>query len=236
MIIIPARLASTRFPNKIIADINGLPMVIRTAKRVSSIDETIVACDDESVMELCAKHNIKSVLTAKTHQSGTDRINEAVKLLGAKADEIVINVQADEPYIEPELVQTLFETVKSCADGWKMASLCKKISIDAAKDSNLVKVILDKNQNAIYFSRNPIPYDRDGGFDGYLGHLGLYGFTASTLDAFCALPYSPLEHTEKLEQLRAIESRKNIKMATVETKSFGIDTVEDLKKALEMFE
>lgn len=235
MIIIPARLASTRFPNKIIADVNGLPMVIRTAKRVSDIDEAVVACDDESVVDLCSKYKIKSVLTSKSHQSGTDRINEAVKILGAKADEIIINVQADEPYIEPEIINILVSTVKSCSNDWKMASLCKKISIDAAKDSNLVKVIMDQESNAIYFSRNPIPFDRDGGFDNYFGHLGLYGFSASSLDEFCTLPYSALEHTEKLEQLRAIESRKAIKMAIVETKSFGIDTAEDLKKAIEVF-
>jgi len=235
MIIIPARLASTRFPNKILADINGLPMVIQTAKKVHNIDETIVACDDEEVMRLCKNHGIKAIMTAKTHQSGTDRINEAVKLSGAKDDEIIINVQADEPFIETVVVEKLFETVKLCNHSFKMASLYKKISSKAAQDTNLVKVIIDKKQNAIYFSRNKIPYDRDGGFDEYYGHLGLYGFTASSLSEFCSLPYSILEHTEKLEQLRAIESGKKIKMALVETRSFGIDTTEDLKKAMELF-
>jgi 3-deoxy-manno-octulosonate cytidylyltransferase (CMP-KDO synthetase) len=174
-------------------------------------------------------------LTDKSHQSGTDRINEAVKKSGAKDDEIVINVQADEPYIEPDIVQKLINSVKTSLDDFKMASLCKKISANDAKDPNLVKVIMDTDSNAIYFSRNPIPYDRDGGFDGYFGHLGLYGFSAKSLDIFCSLPYSILEHTEKLEQLRVIESGKKIKMTVVETKSFGIDTEQDLKKALEIF-
>lgn len=235
MIIIPARLASTRFPNKIMADVNGLPMVIRTAKRVSKIDETVVACDDDSVKQLCDSHGIRSVLTKSTHQSGTDRINEAVQKLNISKDEIVINVQADEPYIEPEIVASLIDSVRYIEDDFKMASLCKKISLDSVKDHNLVKVILDSNSNAIYFSRNPIPFDRDGGFDNYLGHLGLYGFVASSLSEFCSLPYSTLEHTEKLEQLRAIECGKKIKMKIVETKSFGIDTKEDLQKALEIF-
>jgi 3-deoxy-manno-octulosonate cytidylyltransferase (CMP-KDO synthetase) len=233
MIIIPARLASTRFPNKILADIAGLPMVIRTAKRVTSVDRVVVACDDESVMLLCAKHGIEAALTSKDHQSGTDRISEAARLLGAKDDEIIINVQADEPFIEPEVVATLFEAIKSINGGFAMASAYKKISPERAKDPNLVKVITDDNSNAIYFSRSLIPYDRDGGFGGYKGHLGLYAFDAKSLNQFCALPYSSLEHTEKLEQLRAIEAGMKIKMVKVSTKSFGIDTIEDLQKALE---
>jgi 3-deoxy-manno-octulosonate cytidylyltransferase (CMP-KDO synthetase) len=233
MIVIPARLASTRFPNKILADIAGLPMVVRTAKRVASVDRVVVACDDEGVMMICAEHGIEAVLTSKNHQSGTDRINEAAKLLGAKSDEIIVNVQADEPFIEPQIVAKLFEAVRSTNNGFAMASAYKKISVEAAKDPNLVKVITDGNGDAIYFSRSVVPHDRDGGFDGYKGHLGLYAFDAKSLDEFCALPHSLLEHTEKLEQLRVIEAGKKIRMIEVSTKSFGIDTIEDLQKALE---
>jgi 3-deoxy-manno-octulosonate cytidylyltransferase (CMP-KDO synthetase) len=233
MIVIPARLASTRFPNKIIADIDGLPMVIRTAKRVAGVDRVVIACDDESVILLCAEHDIEAVLTSKNHQSGTDRINEAAKILGAKDDEIIVNVQADEPFIEPEIVARLFEAVMSINIAFAMASAYKKISAESAKDPNLVKVITDSNSDAIYFSRSIMPYDRDGGFDGYKGHLGLYAFTTKSLDEFCTLPYSLLEHTEKLEQLRAIEAGRRIKMIEVSTRSFGIDTKEDLQKALE---
>ncbi len=230
MIIIPARLASTRFPNKIIADIFGTPMVIATAKRVQNLDDVAIAADDSTIVELAQKHGFKAVLTSKEHQSGTDRINEAALKLGLHKDELVINVQADEPFIEEDVVKSVIERAKNANS--MITSCCKKITPTDAKDPNLVKVLLNAHKNAIYFSRSVIPFDRDGGFDGYFGHLGIYAFSKNSLEAFCNLPYAPIEHIEKLEQLRAIYHGHTIAMVEVQSKSFGIDTPEDLKKAL----
>lgn len=233
MIIIPARLASTRFPNKILADIHGLPMVIATAKRVQNLDDVTIAADTQEVVELAKKHGFKAVLTSQEHQSGTDRINEAAQKLDLCEDEIVINVQADEPFIEEAVVKSVIERAK-CTEAM-ITSACKKIDLLHVKDSNLVKVILNAHNNAIYFSRSPIPYDREGGFEGYFGHLGIYAFRKSALETFCALPYAPIEHIEKLEQLRAIYHGYKIAMVEVESQSFGIDTKEDLERALTFF-
>lgn len=235
MIIIPARLASTRFPNKILADVAGLPMVIRCAKNLQGVDDIAVACDDESVKALCESHGIKAVITSKAHNSGTDRINEAATLLGLGQNEIIVNVQADEPFLEPSIVEAVKNLIAIEKNEFKMASCYKQIDKHMAENPNMVKVITDKDGYAIYFSRSPMPYDRDGGFFDYKGHLGIYGFDAKSLKEFCALPSSLLENTEKLEQLRAVEAGCKIKMVGVETKSFGIDTPEDLAEALAIF-
>ena len=237
MIIIPARTASSRFPNKVLADINGLPMVVATAKRVESIDEVAIATDSQEVQEVCQEYGFKAVMTSDTHKSGTDRINEAAHILGIRDDEIVINVQADEPFIEPEVVKAVFnrvERAKNEQEGVMMVSCYKEIEPSFANDPNHVKVIMDHKGYAIYFSRSKIPYDREE-HKGYFGHLGIYGFTKKSLENFCSLDVAPLEDIEKLEQLRAIYYAKKIAMVKVESKSFGIDTKEDLLLALKMF-
>lgn len=233
MIIIPARLASTRFPNKILANINGLPMVIATAKRVQNLDDVAIAADTEEVVALANDYGFKAILTSQDHQSGTDRINEAASKLSLPEDEIIVNVQADEPFIEEAVVKSVIERAKK-TDAM-ITSACKKIDLPHVKDPNLVKVILNTHGNAIYFSRSAIPYDREGGFEGYFGHLGIYAFRKKSLETFCALPYAPIEHIEKLEQLRAIYHGYNIAMVEVESQSFGIDTKEDLERALTFF-
>ena len=233
MIIIPARLASTRFPRKILADINGLPMVIATAKRVQALDKVAIAADTQEVVDLAKSYGFEAILTSQEHQSGTDRINEAAQKLGLSDDEIVINVQADEPFIEESVVKSVIERAKQ-TDAL-ITSACKKIGLESVKDPNLVKVLLNANNNAIYFSRSPIPYDREGGFDGYFGHLGIYAFKKRSLETFCSLGYAPIEHIEKLEQLRAIYHGFSIAMVEVQSQSFGIDTPEDLERALKFF-
>ena len=235
MIIIPARVASSRFPNKVLADIGGVPMVIATANRVSGIDEVAIATDSKEVIDVASKYGFKAVMTSENHKSGTDRINEAVDILGIDDDEIVINVQADEPFIEPEVVQSVYQRVvkaKQMRENIMMVSCYKEIDPSFANDPNHVKVIMDSKEYAIYFSRSKIPYDREE-HNGYFGHLGIYGFTKKSLSEFCLLPSATLEDIEKLEQLRAIYHRKSIAMVKVESKSFGIDTKEDLVKALE---
>ncbi len=239
MIIIPARLNSSRFENKILVDILGLPMVIRTAKQVSSLDKVVIATDSQEVVELASKHGFDAVLTSKEHQSGTDRINEAVNKLCLNENEVIVNVQADEPFIEPEVVQAVINRVKEVNknnEDIMIVSCYKKISSNLADDPNHVKVILDNNSNAIYFSRAKVPYHRDHYENAeYNGHLGIYGFTKKSLNTFCNLEPSKLETIEKLEQLRAIDNAHKIAMVKVQSKSFGIDTQEDLANALKIF-
>ena len=202
MIIIPARLNSSRFANKILVDIFGLPMVIRTAKQVSSLDKVVIATDTKEVYDLAKEHGFEAVMTSVDHNSGTDRINEAVNSLNLSDDEIIVNVQADEPFIEIDVV----------------------------------KAVINNLEEAIYFSRAKIPYHRDGDENStYFGHLGIYGFTKKSLNKFCSLNSSKLENIEKLEQLRAIDNGFKIAMVKVNSKSFGIDTKEDLQKALKIF-
>ncbi len=237
MIIIPARLASTRFPHKVLADIGGLPMVVRTAKRVEHLDDVVVAADDERIMSTCKEYGIAAMLTSDTHKSGTDRINECANLLQLRNDDLVINIQADEPFIEPEVVSKLItrlNTLKTAQAPFIMGSCYNAVNAEAAKDPNLVKVVLDSEHNAIYFSRSLIPYNRSGSAT-YFGHIGIYGFTAKSLNAFCALDDAPIEDIEKLEQLRAIYHGEKISMVKVASTGFGIDTPEDLERAKEIF-
>ena len=232
MIIIPARMASNRFPNKILADINGLPMVIATAARVQELDRVVIATDSQEVIDLSNEYGYEAVMTGTHHQSGTDRINEASLGLDIDENEVIVNVQADEPFIEPQVVQKVIDCVKN-SDCF-MASCYKLIDNTFANDPNHVKVITDVNENAIYFSRSKIPYDREEHL-GYFGHLGIYGFTKKSLKEFCELSPAPLENIEKLEQLRAIYHGKKIAMVKVESESFGIDTKEDLDRAIKKF-
>ncbi len=231
MIIIPARIASSRFPKKVLADINGLPMVIATAKRVASLDRVAIATDSQEVYEIALAHGFEAVMTSESHQSGTDRIYEAAEKLGLGDEDPIVNVQADEPFIEPEVVQKVVEKVKSLKRDFTMVSCYRKMSPEFAMDPNHVKVITDVYGDAIYFSRSKIPYDREEHLD-YYGHLGIYGFDKKSLKAFCQYRTAPLENIEKLEQLRAIYNGHKIAMIEVESKSFGIDSPEDLTRAL----
>ncbi|RXJ99902.1 3-deoxy-manno-octulosonate cytidylyltransferase [Arcobacter sp. CECT 8989] len=240
MIIIPARLNSSRFENKILVDILGLPMVIRTAKQVSSLDKVVIATDSQEVIDLAKEHGFDAVMTSSEHKSGTDRINEAVNKLNLAEDEIVVNVQADEPFIEEDVIKTVInrvEKVRENDEDIMITSCYKKISSELADDPNHVKVVLNETKNAIYFSRAKVPYHRDHYENSqYYGHLGIYGFTKKSLNKFCSLNPSTLENIEKLEQLRAIDNGHKIAMVEVESKSFGIDTQEDLENALKIFD
>ncbi|CAJ99149.1 3-deoxy-manno-octulosonate cytidylyltransferase [Helicobacter acinonychis] len=236
MIIIPARLKSSRFENKVLECIFGLPMVVRCAKNASLVDECVVACDDESIMEVCQKFHIKAVMTSKHHNSGTERCLEAAQLLGLKNDERVLNLQGDEPFLEKEVIAMLLEATKNAPF---MATCAKVIDKEKAKNPNLVKVVLDHQNNALYFSRSLIPFLRD--FDlkrptPLLGHIGIYGFhNREILEELCSLKPCVLEEIEKLEQLRALYYQKNILVKIVQSESVGIDTKEDLQNALKIF-
>ncbi len=244
MIIIPARLKSTRLPNKLLLPLGGVPLIIRTAKNAEKIDDVVVACDDEAILEVCKAHKIHALLTSPLHSSGTDRCAEVARELDLPRNEIVINLQGDEPYLEESVVESLNDSMRHTHF---MASCYKEISAESAVDSNLVKVVISNDNFALYFSRSVIPFKREDSANLsnrganpsanhadspiYNGHIGIYGFFAWSLAEFCALPKSPLESIEKLEQLRALWHRKEIFMTKVSTKSIGIDTESDYKNA-----
>jgi len=236
MIIIPARIASSRFPNKVLADIGGLPMVIKTAKAVEGIDKVVIATDSEEVLGIAKKYHIEAVLTSTEHTSGTDRINEAAQKLNLDENEIIVNVQGDEPFIEPEVVQAVFDLTRQNSDTPEimMNSCYKSIDNKEADNPNIVKIVTTADEIALYFSRSKVPYPREENLNYYKGHIGIYGFTKKSLATFCELPSAPLEELEKLEQLRALYHGYEVAMVKVETKSFGIDTKEDLEEALKL--
>lgn len=233
MIIIPARLQSSRFPKKMLCDVLGLPMIVRTALRAKEADDVCVATDSQEIIEVCQKHNIEAIMTSPSHSSGTDRCAEVSRILGLSEDEIIINMQGDEPFLEVEILQSL-KSMMSQTQAF-MGTCVKSISDSEAQDPNLVKVVVDSKNYALYFSRSCIPYNRDKIECKYFGHLGIYGFRAKNLLEFCTLPKSPLEEIEKLEQLRALYYQKSIQTLLVRTQSIGIDTQEDYQKALKVF-
>ncbi|WP_120952821.1 3-deoxy-manno-octulosonate cytidylyltransferase [Helicobacter sp. L8] len=228
MILIPARLNSTRFPQKLLADIHGLPMLVRTARNALSVDEVVVACDDVKLLNMCEDFKIKAILTSPTHTSGTDRCAQACQILGLSPSSVVLNLQGDEPFLETQVIATLLEQAKNTPF---MHTCAKVISQQEARDPNVVKVVLGA-QHALYFSRALIPFSREGGECPLLGHIGIYGFVAHSLLEFCALEKSPLEEIEKLEQLRALYHHKPIGVSVVTSQSMGIDTPKDLQIAL----
>ncbi|MBK1971822.1 3-deoxy-manno-octulosonate cytidylyltransferase [Campylobacter sp. TTU_617] len=236
MIIIPARLKSTRFPKKILYKINNVPMFIATAQKMAKIDEVVIALDDEEVLKIAKDFGFKAVLTSKEHESGTDRIKEASDILNLNENEIIINVQADEPFIEEENIIKFKEFCSiNLNEDVFMASCYKNISKIEANDPNLVKVVNDRFDFALYFSRAKIPFERED-YNDFKGHLGIYGYRVKSLREFCTFKTSDLEKSEKLEQLRALENGKKIKMLQINTKSIGIDTLEDYEKALKIFD
>jgi len=236
MIIIPARLKSTRFPNKVLAKIGNEPMVIKTANAVKEIDEVVIATDSYDVIDVAKNYGFKAVLTSASHNSGTDRIYEAATKLNLKDDEIIINLQADEPFIEKEVVTALINLTKQKRNNLNIiATSCYKIiNSHQANDPNIVKVVTNLEGIALYFSRSKIPFSRDNNLNSYKAHLGLYGFSMAKLKEFINMQKGPLEDIEKLEQLRILDNNKQIALIEVKTNSFGIDTKEDLQKALKM--
>lgn len=242
MILIPARLASKRFPKKALHPIGEVPMVVRVAQKAQLVDEVVVATDAEEILSVCAEHHIRAILTSAHHESGTDRIAEAARSLALPEEEIILNIQGDEPFLEIETIKELKKCMRDALESAHppfIASAYKKISPQESLNPNLVKVVIDRHRNALYFSRLPIPYVRDpeeGVAATYWGHLGMYAFTHKTLQCFCRLERSTLEEREKLEQLRALDHGYKILMCEVQTQSIGIDTQEDLARALELFE
>ncbi|MDP2654860.1 MAG: 3-deoxy-manno-octulosonate cytidylyltransferase [Candidatus Omnitrophota bacterium] len=230
---IPARWASSRFEGKILAEIKGKPMiqhVWQQVKKCRLLDEVLIACDDKRIVEAARGFSAKAVMTSPEHASGTDRIAEAVENIPAN---IIVNIQGDEPLIRPSVIDNLAKALIQ-DDECPMATVIKPIQDeDELSDPNVVKVVINQNRHAMYFSRAPVPYIRDKKSSKnvvYYKHIGLYAYKKSFLRTFTRLPPSRLEQIERLEQLRALEAGYKIRTVVTNYESVGVDTPEDLQK------
>lgn len=243
-VVIPARLASTRLPNKPLADISGKPMVVRVAERarLSGADDVIVATDHESIVNACSGFGIKAMLTRKDHVSGTDRIAEISRKMNWSPSATVVNVQGDEPLIDPELIAS---TAALVSEKTPMATAAHRLEQpEDIFNPNYVKVVLDRFGRALYFSRAPVPWYRDGyartektfpSFDAFR-HVGLYAFRNEFLKTYSSLSVSPIEQIESLEQLRVLWHGYSIAVHVTERiPEAGVDTAEDLERVRRFF-
>ena len=230
--VIPARLASTRLPRKMLREIAGKPLigVVYEAVRSSSLlAEVLIATDSEEIMILCRERGWKAQMTASAHRSGTERVHEVA---GREAAEVYINVQGDEPLVRPEQIATLLQVMENpAAQVGTLMTPAAKVDIP---NPNAVKVVTDLSGRALYFSRATIPFDRDRTQPPYFKHLGLYAYRKSALDRFVTLPESSLEKSERLEQLRFLENGIPIFVGETPHDSVGVDTEEDLQRVIEI--
>ena len=241
-VVIPARHASTRLPGKILADIAGKPMIVHVAERARATGarEVIVATDHQDIADAVAQHGFTALLTRADHASGTDRIAEVAARRGYAPHDIIVNVQGDEPLIDPALITAAAEQLHAHADA-AIATLASPLETTADfTNPNIVKVVTDKTGSALYFSRAPIPYPRDAfardltalpaGLPAYR-HIGLYAYRASFLHSYAKLAQSPLEQFEALEQLRALWHGYRISvLVTAAHPHAGVDTQDDLER------
>ncbi len=222
--IIPARYASSRFPGKPLAKILGksmISMVYERARRSRLLSEVLVATDDERIMKACTDLGIPARMTSPDHGSGTDRAAEVARGLDSG---LIVNIQGDEPVLDPGMIDALVEELQD--PSILMASLMTRVKDPAAfEDLNRVKVVVDKDRNALYFSRTPIPCRAP---DGFFQHIGIYGYRREFLFRFCALPPSELERAERLEQLRALENGYRIRMVETRYSTLSVDTPRDI--------
>jgi len=230
--VIPARYSSIRFAGKVLAPIAGKPMIQHVwerAKQSKILDDLIIACDNELVLQVALDFGAKAVMTSKQHTCGSDRISEVVNPLDVK---IVVNIQGDEPLVNPMMIDNVARALLDDSS-ISMATIKKRITDPALiNDPNVVKVVTDKNDFALYFSRASIPYPAAGAEvePVYYKHIGLYAYTKDFLFTYRNFPVSGLERTEKLEQLRALDEGFRIKVIETKFDTFGVDTPEDLEK------
>lgn len=245
-VVIPARMASSRLPDKPLADIAGLPMVVRVAQRalLSRATQVVVAADDERILKACRTHGIEALLTRQDHPSGSDRLAEACQLLGLPDDAVVVNVQGDEPLIQPGLINDVARLLTERPEASMSTAAHAIASVEDFSNPNVVKVVMDARQMALYFSRAPIPWWRDGhtasGLMGLpdpspLRHIGIYAYRAGFLALFPQLPPAPIETMESLEQLRALWHGHRIAVhVSSEAPGPGVDTPEDLARVRQL--
>lgn len=240
-LVIPARYASSRLPGKPLLEIHGRAMILRVvdqARQVQGFDDMCVATDDERIKDLCQQEGIEVVMTSSQHPSGTDRLSEVARVRGWDRQDIVVNVQGDEPLLPAVLVQQVADLLvrkPECA----MATLCEPVtSIEEFIRPSIVKVVKTTQDEALYFSRAPVPWDRDGFANGMnilpkqaLRHLGLYAYRVALLQDFVTWPQGQLEQIESLEQLRVLENAHRIAIANAQVSlPAGVDTAEDLER------
>jgi len=245
--VIPARAASTRLPDKPLLDIAGKPMVVRTAEQaaLSHAAKVVVATDDSRIRDAAQQHGFQVLLTRSDHATGTDRLAEVVEHLELNDDAVVVNVQGDEPLIEPALIDAVADLLARSPDA-AIATCAAPITTDQSLfNPNVVKVVCDKHDRALYFSRAPIPWARDALADGNphlapglpaLQHIGLYAYRAGFLKQFPHLQVGPLEKFESLEQLRAMENGFSITVLRIDGHPApGVDTETDLERVRGIF-
>ena len=226
--VIPARLASTRLPRKMLRQIDGKTLIARVYEGVRSsplLDDVIVATDSDEIMRLCRQHDWNARMTSARHRSGTERVREISDSVEA---DIYVNVQGDEPLTRAEHVAALIDLMKD--PQVLVGTLKTPASLEDINNPNAVKVVTDSAGRALYFSRSTIPFDRDGSRPSYFKHLGFYAYRKPALDRFCALPESSLEISERLEQLRFLENGISIQVGETPYDTVGVDTEEDLRR------
>jgi 3-deoxy-manno-octulosonate cytidylyltransferase (CMP-KDO synthetase) len=232
--VIPARLASTRLPRKMLREIAGRPLVGIVYEAVRSsplLAEAIVATDSDEIMETCRKNGWDCRMTSSTHHSGTERVHEISNSVSA---DIYINVQGDEPLVRPEQIATLLHVMQNAEA--QVGTLMTPAAEPDIDNPNAVKVVTDLSGRALYFSRATIPFDRDSGNPLYFKHLGIYAYRKAGLDRFVQLPESPLEKSERLEQLRFLQNGIPIYVGETPHDSIGVDTEEDLQRVVQILE
>jgi 3-deoxy-manno-octulosonate cytidylyltransferase (CMP-KDO synthetase) len=233
--IIPARYQSSRFPGKALADIQGKPMfwhVYSRARQCTSFSQIVLATDDHRILSAAEALSVPVFMTDPSHPSGTDRVLEAAEKLKAQDEDVVVNIQGDEPLLEPDMLEALIQPF--CDQHVQVATLAKQVDPQASQNPHLVKVVMDRKGSALYFSRCPIPFDRQNTGGTYWGHIGIYAFRMKTLKQFQQLGPSDLESMESLEQLRLLENGIPIQVVKTTYDSQGVDRPDDLKKVLEI--
>lgn len=230
--VIPARLASTRLPRKMLRDVLGTPLigVVYEAVRSSALlSDVIIATDCDEIMSLCRQHGWNARLTSSQHRSGTERVHE---ISNTETAEVYINVQGDEPLVRAEQIATLLQVMENPAV--QVGTLMTPAAVEDIANPNAVKVVTDLSDRALYFSRATIPFDRDNTNPKYFKHLGLYAYRKAALDTFVSLSESVLERSERLEQLRFLENGIPIYAGETPYDSVGVDTEEDLGRVIKI--
>ncbi len=226
--VIPARLASTRLPRKMLREIAGQPLlahVYRSVRLSPLLQDVVIATDSEEILKVCQKNGWQARMTSADHQSGTERVHEIANLVAA---DVYLNIQGDEPLTRPEHVKSLLDVMRNPAV--QVSTLKTPAPAADVKNPNAVKVVTDVSGRALYFSRATVPYDRDGMRPLYFKHLGIYAYRKAALDRFFQLPESPLERSERLEQLRFLENGIPIHVGETPFDTIGVDTEDDLHR------
>jgi 3-deoxy-manno-octulosonate cytidylyltransferase (CMP-KDO synthetase) len=230
LLVIPARLGSTRLAQKALLKADGVALIVHTLRRASQskkANAVVVATDSQEIMKVVEEAGFKAMMTSDKHLSGTDRVAEVAEKLKPKR---VVNVQGDEPFMEAELIDDVFRALEADFDIPMVTAVNRQDSAEGLQEPSVCKVVVNAQNHALYFSRSMLPFDRDGQGASYLRHIGIYGYQYDYLLKFRDLPLGQLESVEKLEQLRALENGDIIKVLETKYEGFSVDTEEDYKR------